>query len=112
MRTTPIQLSNEEFRAVGHELIDTLADFLSGLEALPVAIDQDPADINRLLPTALPENGDDAGALVREAARILIDRSTFTSHPQFYGYVNGSVAPIDLFPQTFHVETVCSLELT
>jgi 23S rRNA (uracil1939-C5)-methyltransferase len=28
------------------------------------------------------------------------------------GYRIGSVAPIDLFPQTFHVETVCSLELT
>jgi 23S rRNA (uracil1939-C5)-methyltransferase len=28
------------------------------------------------------------------------------------GYRVGSVAPIDLFPQTFHVETVCSLELT
>jgi 23S rRNA (uracil1939-C5)-methyltransferase len=28
------------------------------------------------------------------------------------GYRIRSVAPIDLFPQTFHVETVCSLELT
>jgi predicted RNA methylase len=28
------------------------------------------------------------------------------------GYRIGRVAPIDLFPQTFHVETVCTLELT
>jgi 23S rRNA (uracil1939-C5)-methyltransferase len=28
------------------------------------------------------------------------------------GYRVRSVAPIDLFPQTFHVETVCTLELT
>lgn len=28
------------------------------------------------------------------------------------GYRVGSAAPIDLFPQTFHVETVCTLELT
>ena len=28
------------------------------------------------------------------------------------GYRVASVAPIDLFPQTFHVETVCTLELT
>jgi 23S rRNA (uracil1939-C5)-methyltransferase len=28
------------------------------------------------------------------------------------GYRVANVAPIDLFPQTFHVETVCTLELT
>jgi 23S rRNA (uracil1939-C5)-methyltransferase len=28
------------------------------------------------------------------------------------GYRIGNVAPIDLFPQSFHVETVCTLELT
>ena len=94
MRQTPIQLTQEEFRAVAHELVDTIADLLANLEELPVAVNQDPADINRLLPQALPETGSDAGTLIRETARILIDRSTFTSHPQFYGYINGSVAPI------------------
>lgn len=94
MRKTPIQLDKDEFRAVGHELVDTLADFFAGLDELPVAIDQDPADIKRLLPASLPETGGDAGAIMRETARILVDRSLFTSHPQFYGYINGSVAPI------------------
>ncbi len=89
-------MARDEFRAVGHELIDTLADLLSSLDELPVAVNQEPADINRLLPSALPEQGADAGALLRETARILIDRSTFTSHPQFYGYINGSVAPIGI----------------
>jgi aromatic-L-amino-acid/L-tryptophan decarboxylase len=89
-------MTRDEFRAAGHELIDTLADLLSNLDELPVAINQDPADINRLLPRALPEQGSDANALLRETARILIDRSTFTSHPQFYGYINGSVAPIGI----------------
>ncbi|HEY0306513.1 MAG TPA: aspartate aminotransferase family protein [Longimicrobiales bacterium] len=96
MRTTPIQLKKEEFRAIGHELIDTLADLLANLDELPVAVDQEPADIRRLLPQELPETGGDAGLLIREAARVLIDRSTFTSHPQFYGYINGSVAPIGI----------------
>src|SRR5687768_3267751 len=94
MRKTPIQLDSQQFRSAGHELIDTIADLLANLDSLPVALQQEPADIKRLLPAALPEAGDDAGALLRETARLLIDRSTFTSHPQFYGYINGSVAPI------------------
>jgi glutamate/tyrosine decarboxylase-like PLP-dependent enzyme len=94
MRTTPIQLKKEEFRAIGHELVDAVADLFANLEELPVAINQEPADIKRLLPQELPEKGSDAGGLLRESARLLIDRSLFTSHPQFYGYINGSVAPI------------------
>jgi aromatic-L-amino-acid decarboxylase len=94
MRKAPIEIGREEFRAIGHELVDTLADLLANVGERPVAREQEPADINALLPKQLPEQGSDAGALLRETARILIDRSTFTSHPQFYGYINGSVAPI------------------
>jgi aromatic-L-amino-acid/L-tryptophan decarboxylase len=94
MRNTPIQIEREQFRAIGHELVDTLADFLADVGELPVAREQDPADIKQLLPRGLPQSGADPAQLIREAARILIDRSTFTSHPQFYGYINGSVAPI------------------
>jgi aromatic-L-amino-acid decarboxylase len=94
MRNTPIQIERERFRAIGHELVDTVADLLADVGELPVAREQDPADIKRFLPNALPETGGDPGQLLRETARLLIDRSTFTSHPQFFGYINGSVAPI------------------
>jgi glutamate/tyrosine decarboxylase-like PLP-dependent enzyme len=94
MRNAPINIDREQFRAIGHELVDTLADLLADVGELPVAREQEPADINALLPRQLPEQGSDPGMLLRETARILIDRSTFTSHPQFYGYIIGSVAPI------------------
>ncbi len=96
MRHTPIDLSAEQFRAAGHELVDTIAEFLANIEKLPVARDQDPADINALLPADLPEHGTDAQTILREASRLLIERSTFTQHPQFYGYIIGSVAPIGI----------------
>ena len=94
MRHAPIELQPAAFRAAGHELIDTIADLLAHLEELPVARNQEPADINALLPHALPQAGTDVQKLLRETARLLIDRSTFTAHPQFYGYVVGSAAPI------------------
>jgi aromatic-L-amino-acid/L-tryptophan decarboxylase len=94
MRNAPIQIDRDEFRAIGHALVDTLADFLADVGTLPVARAQEPADIKQHLPEALPRDGTDAGKLLQETARLLIDRSTFTSHPQFFGYINGSVAPI------------------
>lgn len=99
MRTTPLQLDRDEFRTAGHELIDTLADLLAHVGERPVAIEQEPADINHLLPAALPEHGSPAGALLQETAQLLIERSTFTAHPQFYGYINGSVAPIGVLAE-------------
>lgn len=94
MRKAPIQIEREQFRAIGHELIDTLADLLADVGQMPVAREQEPSDIKRLLPAGLPQSGSAPGPLLQETAQLLIDRSTFTSHPQFYGYINGSVAPI------------------
>ena len=55
------------------------------------------------MPAGLPQNGSDPAELLRDAARILIDHSTFTSHPQFFGYINGSVAPIGALSVLIHV---------
>ena len=94
MRQSPIDVPADEFRAAGHELVDIIADFLSNIEQRPVARDQDPADINALLPVDLPVHGKGVSVLLREAAQLLMDRSTFSQHPQFYGYIIGSAAPI------------------
>lgn len=96
MRKAPIQLSREDFRTAGYELVDTIADYLEQLSDLPLAHEQDPADILRLLPAALPEQGTPAADVLREAARLLIDRSMLTAHPQFYGYIIGSASPIGM----------------
>jgi aromatic-L-amino-acid/L-tryptophan decarboxylase len=89
-------MNSQEFRAAGHALIDTLADFLADIGSRPVAREQEPADIKRHLPRELPQAGGDPSELLQETAQLLIERSTFTSHPQFYGYINGSVAPIGI----------------
>ncbi|HEY0671278.1 MAG TPA: pyridoxal-dependent decarboxylase [Longimicrobiales bacterium] len=94
MREAPLNIPPDDFRAIGHELVDTIADLFAHVGELPVAREQEPADIKALLPGGLPQEGSEPGELLRDAARMLIDRSTFTSHPQFYGYINGSVAPI------------------
>ena len=87
-------MNPDEFRHAGRALVDTIANLLEHVDSLPVSRKLEPRDINALLPDALPHEGGDAIDLLGKAAHILIENSTFTSHPRFWGYINGSVAPI------------------
>ena len=95
-RTAPLDMSAEEFRASGHDLVDRIADWLERLPHGPVVRDESPADVRRALNAEqpLPEDGTGAGALVAEAARLLFQHSLFNGHPRFFGYVTSSPAPI------------------
>ncbi|HSL70053.1 MAG TPA: aminotransferase class V-fold PLP-dependent enzyme [Longimicrobiales bacterium] len=92
-----IALAGAEFRTVGHELIDRIADLLDGIEQLPVARGVAPRAIRALLPKGgVPEHGADPLELFREVLPRLIDTSTFNSHPRFFGYISGSPAPVGI----------------
>lgn len=89
-------MNPDEFRHAGRALVDTIANLLEHIESLPVSRKLEPRDIRALLPQALPQDGGDAIDLLGEAAHILVENSTLTSHPRFWGYINGSVAPIGI----------------
>lgn len=93
-RQAPLALDGASFRALGHELVDQLADFLDSLPARRVVPDEPLTrcrDLLRDLP--LPEEGDDPGAAFRQATALLLEHSVFTSHPRFWGYINGAASP-------------------
>ena len=96
-RNVPLKLSDAEFRAAGHALVDRIADFLESIEHRPVAPNTTPSAIRaRLGDGSLPEQGGDAGALLDEAASLLFDHSTFNGHPRFFGYITASPSPIGI----------------
>lgn len=94
MRIQPVEMSSEEFRHAGHQLVDTVASLLEHLSSLPVAHKQEPRDIRALLPAELPIEGGDASDLLGRAAHVLIEHSLLTAHPRFWGYVIGGAAPL------------------
>jgi len=85
-------MGREEFRRVGHELVDRLADFFVDLPNLRVG----PAPIpDEVLPDeALPEEGSAPAEIVESALQLLIPNSVHTGHPRFWGYVCSSAAPL------------------
>ena len=94
-RVTPLELAPDEFRRVGHQLVDRLADFLGSLRGRPVTPGETPAEVRALLGRPpLPAAGAPAGALLSEATELLLEHSLFNGHPRFMGYITSSAAPL------------------
>jgi aromatic-L-amino-acid/L-tryptophan decarboxylase len=92
---TPLAMDPEEFRRLGHDLVDDIAAFLASLPDRPVTRNAGPSEVRGLLPEGdLPATGADAGPLLRDTARLLFDWSTFNAHPRFFGYITAGPAPI------------------
>jgi aromatic-L-amino-acid/L-tryptophan decarboxylase len=94
-RRAPIELDAEEFRRLGHGLVDDIADFLRTLPERPVAPGRGADEVRDALGRGgLPEQGMPAEELLDDAARLLFEHSTFNGHPRFLAYITASASPI------------------
>jgi len=97
-RHAPLAMDAARFRALGHRLVDEIAERLSRIPAGAVNPNETPEALRAALGLGapLPERGADAGALLDEAARGLFEHSLFNGHPRFFGYITSSPAPIGM----------------
>lgn len=97
-RQAPIAMDASTFRAIGHRLVDQLAEFLESLPQRPVTRNESPSAVRTALDLdrALPEQGTAAGPLIETAAARLFDHSLFNQHPRFFGYITAPPAPIGI----------------
>src|SRR5213596_1590173 len=88
----------ETFRALGHRLVDQLAEFLESLPRGPVTHKESPSAVRDALDLTgpLPESGMDPGLLLEQTAQRLFDHSLFNAHPRFFGYITAPPAPIGI----------------
>jgi len=95
-RTAPIEMVPDDFRALGHELVDLLADWLAKMPQGLVTRDESVADIRRALRSerGLPDAGEGAAQVLKEATNLLFEHSLFNAHPRFFGYITSSPAPL------------------
>jgi aromatic-L-amino-acid decarboxylase len=94
-REAPLEIHGDEFRKLGHQLVDDIAEFLDGLPRRPVTMGESPQAIRRLLGAdVLPQRGSPPDVLLNQTAQLLFDHSLFNGHPKFWGYITSSAAPI------------------
>jgi glutamate/tyrosine decarboxylase-like PLP-dependent enzyme len=97
-RQAPVALSADEFRALGHRLVDQLADLIARVPDGPVTHDEPPSTIRAALDLdgPLPEQGTAPGPLLERTARLLFEHSLFNAHPRFFGYITAPPTPIGI----------------
>jgi glutamate/tyrosine decarboxylase-like PLP-dependent enzyme len=96
-RHAPLDLAPDDFRRLGHALIDRIARHIETLNTRPITPGEAPSDVRELIgQRGLPDRGTDAGALLDRTADLLFDHSLFNLHPRFWGYITGSPAPLGM----------------
>ena len=97
-RQSPLAMDAATFRALGHRLVDQVAELIESVPRRPVTRDESPSAVRDALDLKgpLPERGAEPGPLLEATARLLFDHSLFNGHPRFFGYVTAPPAPIGI----------------
>jgi aromatic-L-amino-acid decarboxylase len=97
-RRAPIAMDASAFRALGHRLVDQIADAIAAIPRGPVTHDESPTAVRAAVTVtgSLPETGADPAALLERSVRVLFEHSLFNAHPRFFGYITSAPAPIGI----------------
>ncbi|MEV4730903.1 aminotransferase class I/II-fold pyridoxal phosphate-dependent enzyme [Saccharopolyspora sp. NPDC049426] len=79
-------MSPEEFRRVGKQVVDWIADYRAGIESLPVRSQVGPGAVRDALPAHPPERGEGFDQVLRDLDEILLPGVTHWQHPGFFAY--------------------------
>src|SRR5258705_1908406 len=90
-------MSKEDFRRFGHELIDWIADYFEHIEDRPVLAQIQPGDLKAQLPTAPPEQGEAMEQIIADVDRLIVPALTHWSHPSFFAYFATSTSAPGIF---------------
>ena len=86
----------DEFRKLGHALVDWVATYREQIESRPVMSRVSPGEIRRRLPRSAPAAGGGAGTLIELLEREVMPGITHWNHPAFFAYfpANASFASV------------------
>ena len=90
-------MSKDEFRRFGHELIDWIAEYLEHVEDLPVMSQIEPGDLKAQLPASPPLKGEGMDQIIADVDRLIVPALTHWSHPSFFAYFATSTSAPGIF---------------
>jgi aromatic-L-amino-acid decarboxylase len=85
-------LHPDEFRRLGHAVVDWVAAYRAGLPDRPVRPEVGPGQVRAGLPDLLPEHPQPLEHLLDAVDRVVVPGSLAWQHPGFYGYFPANAA--------------------
>jgi len=89
-------MSPEDFRRYGHQVVDWIAEYLAHPERYPVLSQNEPGQVKNALPSTAPERGEAMEAMLADLDRVIVPGVTHWNHPAFFAYfaISGSAPGI------------------
>lgn len=83
----PLELSTDEMRALGRQVVDLLVDHFAGIHDEPVGRKAARQELQELLGGRIPEEPSDPGELFRSLKEQLFTNILHIDHPRFFAFV-------------------------
>jgi aromatic-L-amino-acid/L-tryptophan decarboxylase len=85
-------MSPEEFRRAGHEVVDWIADYLANIREYPVLPFRQPGDLVDVLPKSGPDRGEPMERILADFREQIVPGVTHWNHPRFHAYFSVSAS--------------------
>ncbi|MFT6080857.1 MAG: aromatic-L-amino-acid decarboxylase, partial [Planctomycetota bacterium] len=91
-----LSMSPEEFRRLGHLVVDWIADYRTNAASKPVACNASPGDLLAQLPKAPPEQPEGFEAILSDLDDLVVPNLAHWQHPNFFAYFpsNGDLSAV------------------
>src|SRR5437764_3636543 len=90
-------MSAEEFRRYGHEVVERIADYLSNVESYPVLAQVEPGQLRSQLPSSPPLQGEPMEEILADVDGLVVPALTHWNHPSFFAYFATSASAPGIF---------------
>src|SRR2546423_8130 len=90
-------MSADDFRRYGHELIEWVADYLDNNERYPVLAQIEPGALRSQLPASPPASGEAMSEIIADVDRLVLPAITHWNHPSFFAYFATSASAPGIF---------------
>ncbi len=87
-------MDRKEFRDMGHQVVDLMADYFDHIEEKRVFPDVEPGVVNRLFTEPLPQDQSSADSVLGELKNKMLPYCTNVGHPGYMGLITPSPNPV------------------
>jgi len=89
-------MNSEEFRQIGHQLIDWIADYRARVADLPVRSPVEPGVVRAQFPSTPPVQPETFEGIFNDLEQIILPGLSHWQHPNFFGYfpANGELSSV------------------